>query len=212
MRRILCLAALVAFVTACSSATTEGGLPAAPDVLKKSAAAMGAVKTVAFSLTTEGNPPIPVKTAEGDLTREGDAKGKLQIMIGALQELEFVLAGDAVYIKGPTGGFQKSMSRAQLAALYDPSAVVTAVPTLLSSAKGATIEGEQNGVYTVKVTLPGDPLKKIVPGVTGDQPGTLMIDKATSRVTAIDLPLNGGTVKVALTDYDAPVTIEAPAV
>ncbi|WP_459799193.1 LppX_LprAFG lipoprotein [Herbidospora sp. RD11066] len=210
MRRILCLAALVAFVTACSS-TTEGGLPAAPDVLKKSATAMSAVKTVAFSLTTEGNPPIPVKTAEGDLTREGDAKGKLQIMIGALQELEFVLAGDSVYIKGPTGGFQKSMSREQLAALYDPSAVVTAVPTLLSSATGSKIE-EQGESYKVSVTLPGDPLKKIVPGVTGDQPGTLLIDKATSRVTSIDLPLNGGTVKVALTNYDAPVTIEAPAV
>ncbi len=201
----------MAFVTACSSSTTEGGLPAAPDVLKKSADGHERRQDGGLLPDDRGQPPIPVKTAEGDLTREGDAKGKLQIMIGALQELEFVLTGDSVYIKGPTGGFQKSMSREQLSALYDPSAVVTAVPTLLSSATGGKIE-EQGESYKVSVTLPGEPLKKIVPGVTGDLPGTLLIDKATSRVTSIDLPLNGGTVKVALTNYDAPVTIEAPAV
>ncbi|GIH28796.1 hypothetical protein Aph01nite_71060 [Acrocarpospora phusangensis] len=192
---------------ACSSAD----LPDGPELLVKSGSAMGAVRTVAFTLSTEGEPEVQVRRAEGSLTRAGDAKGSIQVrLIGTLQELEFVLLGPDVYLKGPTGGFQKSMTREQLAAFYDPGAVISGVPALLAAGKDVTVEGEEAGAYKVSVTMPPEALVKVVPGITQPVTGTLLIDKATSRLTRIELPVPGGTITVALADYDAPVTVTAP--
>ncbi|MBP2702226.1 LppX_LprAFG lipoprotein [Microbispora sp. RL4-1S] len=204
--------AALLLVTACGS--TGGDLPAGPDLLRKSAEAMRTVKTVAFTLDAKDRPAVPVRHAEGSLTRQGDAKGRLQVELMGLQEFEFVVVGDTVRFKGPTGGFQ-TMSRAQLTALYDPSAVLTGVPGLLSAAQDARTEAvEQVGggdAYRVAVTLPQRSLATLVPGVGQSVRGTVWIDRATARVARIDLPLTGGSVLANLRDYDAPVTITPPA-
>lgn len=200
-------------VTACS-AKSETALPDGPALLKRSAEAMRTVKTVAFTIETKDKPAVPVRHAEGSLTREGDAKGTLQIEIAGLQEIEFVLVGDKVYFKGPTGGFQ-TMTRQQLMALYNPSAVLTGVPDLLSTAKDVQTQAEEKvgdaAAYRVTAALSREVLAKLVPGVQQGVTGTLWIDKATSRLLKLDLPLTGGSVAVTLGDYDAPVTIAPPA-
>ncbi|WP_433413323.1 LppX_LprAFG lipoprotein [Microtetraspora malaysiensis] len=204
----------VLLVPACGG-SAEAGLPAGPDLMKKAATAMAAVKTVAFTIATEGNPSVTVKHAEGSLTKEGDAKGILQIdIMGSLQELEFVLVGDAVHFKGPTGGFQR-MTREELAALYDPSAVLTGLPALLSGAVDARTEAVEKvagtDAYRVPVTLSQQILAKLIPGIAQGVNGTVWLDKATGRLLKMDLPLTGGKVVVNLSDYDAPVTITPPA-
>ena len=200
-------------VTACS-AKSETALPDGPSLLKRSAEAMGTVKTVAFTIETKDKPAVPVRHAEGSLTREGDAKGTLQIEIVGLQEIEFVLVGDKVYFKGPTGGFQ-TMTRQQLMALYDPSAVLTGVPGLLSTAQDAQPQAEEKlgdaAAYRLTATLTQQALAKLVPGVQQNVTGTLWIDKASGRLLKLDLPLTGGSVAVTLGDYDAPVTVAPPA-
>ncbi|GAA0392810.1 hypothetical protein GCM10009530_50230 [Microbispora corallina] len=206
------VAAALLLLTACTS-TGGATLPSGPDLLKKSADAMRAVKTVAFTIDTKDRPAVPVRHAEGSLTRAGDAKGTLQIEIAGLQEFEFVVSGDTVRFKGPTGGFQ-TMTRQQLTALYDPSAVLTGVPELLATAKDARTEGVEkvggSDAYRVAVTLAQQTLAKLIPGVQQGVNGTLWVDKATSRLLKIDLPLSGGSVVVTLGDYDAPVTIAVP--
>ncbi|GGO12864.1 LppX_LprAFG lipoprotein [Microbispora bryophytorum] len=214
MRTILGLVvAGLLLVTACS-AKSEAALPDGPALLKRSAEAMRTVTTVAFTIATKGKPAVPVRHAEGSLTREGDAKGTLQIEIAGLQEIEFVLVGDKVYFKGPTGGFQ-TMTRQQLLALYNPSAVLTGVPGLLSTAKDVHTQAEEKvgdaTAYRVAATLSQDVLATLVPGIQQGVTGTLWIDKATSRLLKLDLPLTGGSVAVTLGDYDAPVTIAPPA-
>jgi lipoprotein LprG len=213
VRRIVWLALAAVLLVASCGSNSEASLPSGPDLLKKSAEAMKAVKTVAFSIDTKDKPAVPVRHAEGSLTSAGDAKGTLQIDFGGLQELEFVVSGDTVHFKGPTGGFQK-MTRQQLAAIYDPSAVLTGVPELLSAAQDARSEAAEKvgdaDAYRVAVTLPQQSLAKLVPGVQQGVNGTVWIDKATSRLLKIDLPLTGGSVIVTLDDYDAPVTITPP--
>ncbi|MEW9531394.1 LppX_LprAFG lipoprotein [Microbispora sp. NPDC049125] len=208
----LVVAALL-LVTACAP-KNETALPSGPGLLNKSAAAMRAVKTVAFTIDAKDRPAVPVRHAEGSLTREGDAKGSLQIEIAGLQEFEFVLAGDTVHFKGPTGGFQ-TMTRQQLAAIYDPSAVLTGVPDLLSTAQDVRTESVEavGGVntYRIAATLSQQVLAKLVPGVQQAVKGTVWVDQATSRIVRMELPLSGGSVVVALDDYDAPVTITPPA-
>ncbi|MFF4772454.1 LppX_LprAFG lipoprotein [Microtetraspora fusca] len=207
------LALAVLLVPACGG-SAEAGLPAGPDLMKKAATAMAAVKTVGFTIETEGKPSVSVKHAEGSLTKEGDAKGTLQIdIMGSLQELEFVLVGDAVHFKGPTGGFQR-MTREELAAIYDPSAVLTGLPALLSGATDARTEGVEKiagtEAYRVPVTLSQQILAKLIPGIAQGVNGTVWLDKATGRLLKMDLPLTGGKVVVNLADYDAPVTIKPP--
>ncbi|MET8140302.1 LppX_LprAFG lipoprotein [Sphaerisporangium sp. NPDC005288] len=211
----------LACTSACTSSPGGDALPAGRDLLDKAAAAMREVKTVAFTITTEGKPPVPVKNADGSLTREGDAKGTLQIdVLGNLQELNFVLTGDTVYFKGPTGGYQ-TMTRKQLAGIYDPSAILnpdTGVARLLSTATDPKTEAAEKvgGVdaYRVAVTLSQQVIITLVPGVNQGVTGQVWVAKDTGRLLKASLPLgsgaNAGTVLVALDDYDAPVTIATP--
>ncbi|WP_433496874.1 LppX_LprAFG lipoprotein [Sphaerimonospora sp. CA-214678] len=214
MTRILGLVvAALLLVTACE-ANSVAALPDGPGLLKKSAEAMKTVRTVVFSIETRDRPAVPVRHAEGTLTSEGDAEGTLQVELVGLQEFEFVIAGDTVHFKGPTGGFQ-TMTRQQLAAIYDPSAVLTGVPELLSSAQEAETEAAEKvggaDAYRIAATLPQRSLAKLIPGVAQSVKGTVWVDRATDRLLKIDLPLGEGGATVTLGEYDAPVTITPPA-
>ncbi|MGS2640279.1 LppX_LprAFG lipoprotein [Streptosporangium sp. LJ11] len=222
-RRILITAVIAAsfLVTACSGGGASDGTTALPDgadLLRKSADVTRAVKSAAFSMETEGTPPVPVKKASGRLSGTGDADGTLQIdVMGSLQEINFVLIGETVHFKGVTGGFQR-MSRSQLAAIYDPSAILNpdkGVVQLLANALDAKTQAAEklDGVdaYRVSATLSQQVLATMVPGLTQSVDAVLWIDKATSRLLKAELPLTGGKVIVAFSDYDVPVQVTAPA-
>jgi lipoprotein LprG len=213
IRKLLVLAVL-ALVSACSSSGGAAELPAGPDLMKKASEAMKTVKSAAFSISTEGKPKVPLKKADGRLTAGGDADGTITIdILGNLQEVTFALVGDTVHFKGPTGGFQK-MTRQQLAQFYDPSVILEptkGIANLLASATDPRVEGVESGSYRVATTFSGQVVGQIVPGVTQGVNGTVWIDQATSRLTKASLPLQGGTVTVSFSDYDAPVTITPPA-
>ncbi|GAA3156715.1 hypothetical protein GCM10010466_54410 [Planomonospora alba] len=220
-RRILiaALAAAFSLVTACSGDPgPRSTLPGGPDLVGKSAEAMRTVKSAAFAMETENTPQLQVKKASGRLSATGDADGTLQLdFAGSLQEISFVLAGDTVHFKGVTGGFQK-MSRSELAAIYDPSAILDperGVVRLLSNALDPKTEAEEKvggaDAYRLSATLSQQILAAMVPGIAQSVDGTLWIDKATSRLLKADLPLSAGKVTVSFTDYDVPVRVTAPA-
>ncbi|MFI6786119.1 LppX_LprAFG lipoprotein [Nonomuraea sp. NPDC050383] len=212
MPRKLLLVVLVALMSACSSG---GGaeLPAGPDLMKKASEAMKTVTSATFSIATEGKPKVPLKKADGRLTSAGDADGTLTLeVLGSLQEITFALVGDTVHFKGPTGGFQR-LTRKELAQIYDPSLILDhdkGVPQLLATAADPRVEAEEDGAYRVATTFSGQVLGTMVPGVTQGVNGTVWVDKATSRLRKVELPLQDGTVTVAFSDYDAPVTITPP--
>ncbi|MCG5212523.1 LppX_LprAFG lipoprotein [Streptosporangium soli] len=219
--QIVAAAFLVAACTGGAGGAGGAALPAGADLLKKSAAAMGAVKSAGFAIETEGKPPVPLRKADGRLTSKGDGDGTIQIdVLGSLQELDFVLLGDTVHFKGPTGGFQK-MTRAELAAIYDPSAILSAdkgVPALLTSATGPVTEAAEKiadlDAYRVAASLSRQALLPLVPGITQGVDAKLWVDKATGRLLKASLPLgtgdSAGTVTVTFHDYDAPVEVTAP--
>ncbi|MFG2072865.1 LppX_LprAFG lipoprotein [Nonomuraea maritima] len=215
MLRKLMIVAVLALTAACSSGGGAGAeLPSGPELMTKAAEAMKTVKTAGFSITTEGRPNVPVRTADGRLTAAGDADGTITLdVLGTLQEVSFTLVGDTVHFKGPTGGYQK-MTREQLAQLYDPSVILQptkGIAQLLASATDPKVEAVDGDAYRVAATFSGQVLGQIVPGVTQGVTGTVWIDRATSRLTKAGVPLQGGTVTVAFSDYDAPITITPPA-
>jgi lipoprotein LprG len=226
LRPVLALSAVLFALVACTpdKATTSGGtapaadLPAGDTLVKDSATAMREIKTAKFLITAEGEVAgLRLRRAEGTLTREGSAKGTAQVeQSGTPVELEFVIVGDKIYLKGPTGGYQ-ALPLTLAATVYDPSAILDpdrGIAKVLGSATGATTEASEQvdgkDAWRVAATTTGADLAGLIPGVTGGVPAKLWIAAADKRLLKAAFTLSGGTATVTFKEFDAPVTISAP--
>ena len=230
LRPVIALFALLVVLAACtdkpgtSASQTADNLPAGDALVKESAAAMREIKTAQFLIAADGAVAgLSLRRAEGTLTKEGNAKGTAQIeQSGANVELSFVIVGDKIYLKGPTGGYQ-TLPLTLAASVYDPSAILDpdrGIAKVLSSATDAKTEASESvdgkTAWRVAATSAAADLAAIIPGVTGSVPGKVWIDSSDKRLlkAAFALPsagdAKGGTVTVTFKEFDAPATISAP--
>jgi lipoprotein LprG len=184
---------------------------------------MTTVLTAHITIDTSGKVgTIPLRTADGDLTKEGSAKGSIKLLaLGQVVQLDFVVIGDAFYIKGLTGGWQKA-SAAEVATFYDPSGILDptrGVAKVLATATNAKTEATEtvNGVstYRVSVNLDNKIVATVVPDTPAGTTGKVWLDQGTKRLVRAELDVSAagggpGTVTINLTDLDKPVTINAP--
>lgn len=222
---MLPLLAAMALLAGCTSSPPAEQLPAAGELLAKSATAMSTVKTAAIDIQVdEALTSVPIRTAAGTLTSAGDARGTATLAQGgSLAEFEFVITQGDLYLKGPTGGYRK-VPLVFASGIYDPSAILkpdSGVARLLATTADATTQAREavDGVdsYRVRATLDQDAVASLVPGISGRVSGLLWLDVATSRLVKaqLDVPTDtGGSATAAATvtfaDYDAPVTITPP--
>ncbi len=236
MRFSILLAALViALVTSCGGSSVQNDVkndvkneqkatpPDGPRVLADAATAMRTVTTLHFTIGVQGNAPeAPLRYADGLLSREGSSKGVARVaQAGQAIQLEFVIIGNVLYLRGPGGGFQKlPLSAAVAGVVYDPSVILNpdrGIVAVLSNGRGATTEAREprDGVdsYRLRATFPGQSLSALVPGLPQDQniTGQVWIAVQSSRIVEAQFPTTDGTITVQLSDYDAPVEITAPA-
>jgi len=226
LRTALALSAVLFSLVACtpdkaeSSAgeATAASLPAGDTLVKDSAAAMREIKTAEFLITADGEiAGLSLRRADGTLTKEGSAKGTAQIeQAGGLVELEFVIVGDKLYLKGPTGGYQ-TLPLTLAATVYDPSAILDpdrGIAKVLGTATGATTEASEpvdgKDAWRVAVNTTGSALAALIPGSTGNITAKLWIADADKRLLKATFTMSGGTVTVTFKDFDAPVKISAP--
>jgi lipoprotein LprG len=226
MRRPLAiaLALLLSALAACTGSSNERAsadeLPAGADLVAKAASEMRAVTTARFTIKSEGSvKSLGLRGADGVITKQGDAQGTAQIdQAGAAAEFAFVISGQTLYVKGPTGGWQR-VPLALASSVYDPSAILNpdrGVAHLLATATSARTEGRESvdgaDAYKVAVTLGGQALAALVPGITTDVPGTLWVgaDRRLLHRAAFVVPGDGGTVTISFREFDAPVKISAP--
>lgn len=218
------LALLTAAVVGCSNNNPADQLPAGSTLISEAAAATAALKSAHVRIETEGDVgSLPMRRAEGDLARSGDAKGSIQLQqLGALLEYDFVVLGDAIYLKGVTGGWQQ-LPAAAAATIYDPSAILDpnrGIAKLLSTAKEPTTEAREKvdgkDAYRVAVKLDSSAVAALVPGVSGEVTGKLWLDTQTKHLLKAVLTVPGtaagrtGTVTINVTAIDVPVTVSAP--
>jgi lipoprotein LprG len=217
----IALAALVG----CSKDDKSGdALPAAATLLSEASTAMKNAQTAHIKIETQGElAELPLRRADGDLTRDGDAKGTIQIeQLGALVEYEFVLKGATIYLKGVTGGWQP-LPAALASSVYDPSAILDpdrGVSKVLATATEATTEAQEDvdgrSTYRIAAKLDGTAASALVPGVTPGVTGKLWLDQETKQLRRAVLsvpPAAGGdpaVVTIDFTDIDKPVTVSAP--
>jgi lipoprotein LprG len=200
-------------------------LPAGATLLSESAEAMRNVQSVHFKLTANGSiQGLQLHSAEGDLKRDGDAKGNATLDEGgAIVSIEFVIVGPTIYIKGPTGGYQ-SVPLALASTVYDPSAILDpdrGITKVLTSASNPETKAKEqvNGADAYKVSFTPDiaALATLVPGATIGSTATVWVDAATKRCVkgTFDWPASGGnaggTVTIEFSDFDEPIDVSPPA-
>jgi lipoprotein LprG len=193
-------------------------------LVSEAATATDALKSAHLKIDSEGEVgSLPMRRAEADLLRSGDAKGTIQVgQFGTLVDLEFVILADAIYLKGVTGGWQKLPS-AEAASIYDASAILDpnrGISKLLRTAKEPSTEAKESvdgkDAYRVAVKLDSTAVSALVPGVEGEVAGKLWIDAQAKHLLKAVLTLPGaatgkpGTVTLNVTAIDVPVTISAP--
>lgn len=213
----------------CTGDDAGGGdadsLPDATALLRDSATAMGEVQTLAFHLDIDGTVPgVGISSADGLLTSDGAVSGTGALITGdATSEIEFVILGERLYLKGPTGGFQELPSSVA-ATVYDPSRILDpelGVPALLAGASAATTKAadEVDGAdaYCIEATLAKEDLGVLLPQVAGDLTGLLWVaadDPKRLLKATVEVPADEGgepaTVTLTLTDFDEPVEITPP--
>lgn len=235
MKRLLAraLLALLVSVLALGSAactgddegTPSGSLPDANGLLRESSQAMGELETVHFDLAVDGSiPGVAIRTASGELTRDGDVKGTGALIQGeATSEIEFVIVGESLYLKGPTGGFQR-LPASFASTVYDPSKILdqqVGLPAMVAGAKEARTEAIEDvdgtQAYRIAVTVPRDLLTVLLPGVSSDLSGQLWVASADPKrllKARMDVPAQGGGspagVTMTLSNFDEPVTVTPP--
>jgi lipoprotein LprG len=208
------LFALVTLLSACSSSSgPDAALPDGREVLTKSAETMAAVKSTHFVIKVDGNlPQLGVQGADGDLNAAGDAKGKAKTnQFGQLIEVDFVLSKGDLYVKGPTGGFQK-LPGVLKNQVYDPTAILDpkrGVAEVLRSAKDVKTESVDGNTTVVTGTVPKDVAASLVPGITSDVKAKFTTESSRLEVARFDL--DGGSVEITLSELDKAVEVTPPA-
>lgn len=214
LRALLAALCAVAFLAGCTSdpEPSAADLPPAQPLLQQSADAMKEVSSVAFALTTDGTPDIPVKAMGGDLLRNGDAQGEVTATAaGMTLEVKFVLVGPDLYYN-MAGGYQKT-DKSMITSFVDPSAILDparGIPVLLTQAKDAKSTAVEDGAVKVDATLPAAAVTAIGVKVEQDLKGSVWIDEATKRLTRVQMQLPGGSATLALSDFNADPEIKAP--
>jgi lipoprotein LprG len=220
-------------VSGCSGGDGDGnggGEPAAAkpafdaaQTLRQASTAMAGLKSLGLTLTSEGKPAVPVRGGELKLLRGGDADGTVTLeQSGQTVEMKLIAAGDTMYIKGPTGGWQR-YPKAIAANLYDPSAVLDpqrGISALLQKAASpkaeATEEVGGKQAHRVRATLPKAAIGGLVPGITADVSGQIWVSATDHRLLKVkgEIPAAGGesgSVVITFTEFNAPYKIKAPA-
>jgi lipoprotein LprG len=218
MRLFALIAALIiALVTSCSSGQ-KADLPNGATLLADSATAMRAVTSTHFAVAVEGNSPgVQLRSAEGQLTRAGSAKGVAKVDEGAqLLELGFVIIGQDLYLRPPTGPVQK-LPLSFAGTVYDPSLILNpdrGIAAALASGTGPTTETREqaDGVdtYRLQVKFPAQPLGSLVPQLAQDKTSEIWIATQGSRLVKAQFPTTYGSDTVHFSDFDAPVEITPP--
>jgi lipoprotein LprG len=221
----LLLVPLVALgLAACKKDTPENAsdLPDGASLLSDSATAMKDVESVHIVLDIDGTiAALPIKRADGDVKRGGDAKGSIQLISGPqLIEVQFIIIGDAAWLKYPTGDWTLTPG---IKSVYDPGAILDeqhGVANLLSTVSNAKTEGSESigGVDTYRVGVTPDKAAAayLVPGVPDGLTAKVWVDKATKHMVKlqVNIPAAGSsaaaTATFNLTNFNTPVTVDAP--
>jgi lipoprotein LprG len=211
-------AALLAVPALLLAACSAEASPEPDEVLPGAAEAMAAVETVRFTLEVDGSVEgLDVQGAEGVVTASGEAEGKGTVTaMGMKVEIDYIIIGEDAWVKGFTGGYQQLPVGDDLLP-YDPRIIIDPAdgiaPVLASWTEAEPQDAEKlDGVDTYKYVVTFDPVVfgRFIPAAGDWNTATVWFDADTLRVVQAEFAQDDATITFRLSDYDEPVTIEAP--
>jgi lipoprotein LprG len=230
-RTLRALAALSLFAVALSGCTSKKDdtakttdLPAGATLMSEGDKAMSDVKSAHFTLAVDGEiENLTVSKAEGDLTKEGNAKGTATIaQSGVKVEAAFVILGQTAYIKGATGGYT-ALPLAFASSVYDPSAILDpsrGAAKLLRTAKNPKVLAKESiggkDAYKIEFEPDATALQAVIPSKATGITALVWLDADSKKIVKGEFKVpasgssKGGTINVTFSNYDVPVTISAP--
>ena len=225
-RSVLGLLLVTATLVTAGCSSNSSNLPAASGLLAAAGTAMRSVSSAHFSLTVDGSlPDVPVQQADGDLNRQGQAKGSATITeLGQVVQVDFVLVDKDFFVKGPTGAYQR-LPAALVSGLFDPTAILDpdrGVAHVLTSVRSARTQATESvagtDCYRITGTVTKDVVSALVPGIGKDVGATVWVATAGEHLPVraqFQVPGNGGSqgarITVDLSRVNAPVSVTAPA-
>lgn len=220
------LALLVGLTAGCSTKTQEvtAELPDTATLLSQSHATTAALTSVHLELSVTGKiEHLPVRTLSGDLTAQPQtaAKGNAKItMAGADIDIDFVVYETHLYAAMSKGAWDDYGPAAKI---YDPSAILntdTGLANLLANFTDAKAEKHEtiDGQDTIRISgvVSADAVNALAPQMeaSGPTPATVWI-QADDPHQLVQAQLNqssADSVQMTLSNWDAPVTVDKPAV
>ena len=215
---------VLGLLAACTKKEDPSTLPDGATVLSESAAVMKQVDSVHAELVVNGTiADLPLTYAKGDINRNGDAQGSLQITSPQLIEMEFrILNGKTGYLKYPTGPWQEATL--VIMAVYNPSILLNqdkGVANALATATNAKTEKSEkiNGIdcWKVSAELNKAAASALVPGTLPSKLNAFFwVDKQSKRMLKAEViyPATGGNpdapVDLTFTEFGKSVTVSAP--
>jgi lipoprotein LprG len=213
----------LAVVTGCASIEPEAhSLPAGSELVATSGSAMRSVLSAHFSVDVHGRlAGASFRHAEGDVDARGTAQGSADVVrSGATVKVGFVLLKGVFYVKGPTGGYQKS-APAAAAELYDLTSMFNpnhGMARTVIGVNGATTRDKEtvDGVecYRITGTVAAKDVAAALPGIGSDARVTVWLAVSGAHLLVRAELARGrhddGTVDVSISDVNTPVSVAAP--
>ncbi|MCV7248961.1 LppX_LprAFG lipoprotein [Mycobacterium koreense] len=213
-------------VAGCSSSTesSSADLPDAATLLQDASTTTAGLQSAHLELSVDGEiEALPISSLSGDLTIKPQtaAKGNAKIMaLGQEVDADFVVV-DGILYASMSGKRWSDWGPA--ADIYDPSTILdpdTGLANVLANFTDPKAESREkiDGVETIKISgeVTADAVNKLAPQLdaTAPMPATAWIqaDDPHQLVQAQLEQSSDNTVQMTLSNWDAPVTVDKPAV
>jgi lipoprotein LprG len=217
-------AAVLAAGCSSSSSTPSGPLPDAAGLIQQSVATTKALKSAHLDITVNGKiEGLPVKKLSGDLTNvpATAVQGNATISMGGSDvDAGLVVIDSTLYASLSPDSW---LDLGPAADIYDPSTILnpdSGLANILANFDSPKSEAAEtiNGVDTIRISgsVSADAVNKLIPSlkVTAPVPSKAWIEKdGDHNLVQAELdPSSGTSIKVALSNWNTPVTVSKPPV
>jgi outer membrane lipoprotein-sorting protein len=221
---VLLLLIMLVSLSACQNNPAQPEL-AAPEIAKQTAEKLKSVNTVHLAMTVDGGTMgvagMNVRSLEGDLAQPDKMHLKAKIVaLGSVLDGELITIGEQAWITNP---LTKKWQKAPNVIAFTPLDANKGIGTLIGNAKDLQKLADDNiggtAVYHLSGTIDGKDLGNLLgSNIESKQiPAEIWIGKAgllprQIKITGSLLPNEPQNLvrTIALSNYNAPVTIEAP--
>lgn len=223
MRRIAPTIAAALLVAACGGTTDDPASAGPQELVDEAASVMATITSSSFTMERSGAPVeiegMVFESARGEYAAPDSARAILSVRAGDLAvKLGTIAIGDRVWLTNPLTGAWEQLARGSgfnPAIVFDPH--LGWVPLLTEDLTDLRDAGAADGARVVRGVVAASRVEFLTAGLVEAQSveADIHIDADGGHIVRVEFTTGGETGEsewvIELGDFDAPVTIQAPA-